>query len=443
MLEWAEPCDHWCLMVSAPTRSASPASVHWQMPVPHSVDRILGGVAGGIAREVGLETVWIRLSFVILFAIGGWGGLVYLVAWGFMAQMEYLGRGPTNDPVPKGRSSRRRGMGTALVVLALVIFFGGLPGVGADVMWPLGVLFAGMLLVSRQVGSDRLSAPKGRFGGLQLAGGVVLALGGVTLLLFSAFDSGQAGGLSGIIAGVMVAIGLVTLSAPWWWRMVQDLDKERQARVRSDERAEVAAHLHDSVLQTLTLIQKQGDDPQTMRNLARRQERELRNWLDPDRADRTGQSVRGQLDEMATEVEDLHGVPVEVVVVGDCLVTESVAAALAAAREATVNAAKHSGAGRVDVYVEITESQLEVFVRDTGVGFDPENVAADRRGIRESLQGRMARAGGSVTIYSEPGAGTEVEVSVPRPPTAGTPTPGPPMPTSEASSPTNEGHTNQ
>lgn len=428
MLVLADPCDHGDLMVSVPTRSAPGGSSHWQMPIPDSVDRILGGVCGGIAREVGLETVWIRLSFVILFAIGGWGGLLYLVAWGFMAQMEYLGRGPVGDSVPKGRSGSRRGVGTGLVVFALVLFFSGLPGVGSNLMWPLGVLFAGMLLVSRQVGTARLTASNGRFGTLQLVGGVVVALGGITLLLFSAFDSNNSGGLSGIIAGVMVAVGLVALSAPWWWRMVQDLDKERQARIRSDERAEVAAHLHDSVLQTLTLIQKQGDDPQTMRNLARRQERELRNWLDPDRADRSGQSVRGQLDEMATEVEDLHGVPVEVVVVGDCMVNEPVAAALAAAREAAVNAAKHSGAERVDVYAEIADSRLEVFVRDTGVGFDTDNIAADRRGIRESLQGRMDRAGGSVTIYSEPGAGTEIEISVPRP---------------QIASPTNEGRSDQ
>lgn len=426
MLEPSDPCDHGPPMVSVPTRSAPSDSPHWQMPVPDSVDRILGGVCGGIAREVGLESIWIRLSFVFLFAIGGWGGLLYLVAWGFMAQMEYLGRGPVGEIVPKGRSARRRGIGTALVVVALALFLGGLPGVGSNVMWPLGVLFAGVLILSRQVGGTRLGDTSGRFRTLQLIGGVVLALGGLTLLLFSAFDSQNSGGLTGIIAGVMVAIGLVALSAPWWWRMVQDLDTERQARIRSDERAEVAAHLHDSVLQTLTLIQKQGDDPQTMRNLARRQERELRNWLDPDRADRTGQSVRGQLDEMATEVEDLHGVPVEVVIVGDCLVNEPVAAALAAAREATVNAAKHSGAERVDVYAEIGENLLELFVRDTGVGFDPAQIAADRRGIRESLRGRMARAGGSVTIYSEPGAGTEVEVSIPRPP-------------GETDSPTNEG----
>ncbi len=417
-------------MVSAPTQSAGSGSSHWQMPVPDSIDRILGGVSGGIAREVGLETIWIRLSFVVLFAIGGWGGLLYLVAWGFMAQMEYLGRGPATEPVPKGRSGRRRGIGAGLVVLALIVFFGGLPGVGSDLMWPLGVLFAGILLVSRQVGTARLATTGGRFGTLQLIGGVVVALGGITLLLFSTFDSGNSVGMAGIsiIAGVMVAIGLVALSAPWWWRMVRDLDKERQARIRSDERAEVAAHLHDSVLQTLTLIQKQGNDPQTMRNLARRQERELRNWLDPDRADRSGQSVRGQLDEMATEVEDLHGVPVEVVVVGDCLVNEPVAAALAAAREAAVNAAKHSGAARVDVYAEVAESGLELFVRDTGIGFNVEAIAADRRGVRESLQGRMARAGGSVTIYSEPGAGTEIEISVPRP---------------EASNPTNEGPSDQ
>ncbi|MFT7599436.1 MAG: signal transduction histidine kinase [Acidimicrobiales bacterium] len=386
-------------------------SSYWQMPVPAQDDRILGGVAAGVAREVGIDVLWIRLAFLVLFAIGGWGALMYLVAWGAMAQVEYLGRGTVTVPVVKARTRPRRLAGVALITIGLIVFFAGQPGVGAEVMWPLGVVGAGMLIAWRQLAPGRQVDGLPR--SVRLAGGLLLALGGIALLLNWAV--GPDGGNVGVFAGIGVGAGLIGLSAPWWWRMVQDLDNERKARIRSDERAEVAAHLHDSVLQTLTLIQKQGEDPLAMRNLARRQERELRNWLDPDRADRTGSSVRGHLDELATAIEELHGVPVEIVSVGDCIVTEPVAAALSAAKEAAVNAAKHSGADRVDIYAEIGDRKIEFFVRDTGVGFDPALVAADRRGISESIEGRMERVGGAATIISDVGAGTEVEISVPRP----------------------------
>jgi signal transduction histidine kinase len=159
-----------------------------------------------------------------------------------------------------------------------------------------------------------------------------------------------------------------------------------------------------------------------MVTLARRQERELRNWLDPDRASRVGESIRGQLDQLATDVEELHGVPVEVVTAGDCLVDEGIAAALAATREATVNAAKHSGADQVDVYAEVSEDLVEFFVRDAGCGFSRDNVDEDRRGLKESIIGRMERAGGTAVVHSDPGEGTEVEISIvrraPAPPSA-------------------------
>ncbi len=175
----------------------------------------------------------------------------------------------------------------------------------------------------------------------------------------------------------------------------------------------MAAHLHDSVLQTLALIQK-VEDRQTAINLARRQERELRNWLDPGRASRFGGSIRGRLDQMASDVEELHGIPVEVVTVGDVLVDEPIIALLNAGREACVNAARHSGTKRIDVFAEVGDDDVTLFVRDTGKGFDPDTVDPDRRGLRESIVGRMERAGGGAMIYSEPGQGTEVELTIPR-----------------------------
>jgi signal transduction histidine kinase len=194
---------------------------------------------------------------------------------------------------------------------------------------------------------------------------------------------------------------------------------ERRERVRAEERADMAAHIHDSVLQTLALIQRSSDDPPEVRRLARVQERELRAWLFEDR-------VPGSLDApalatlatgvraTALAVEESHRVTVEVVVVGDCALDESVRALLAAGREAMVNAAKWSGAPTVSVFAEVEGERVSLFVRDRGVGFAPALVAEDRRGIAESIRARMQRHGGSAEIRSTPGEGTEVALSVPR-----------------------------
>jgi signal transduction histidine kinase len=189
---------------------------------------------------------------------------------------------------------------------------------------------------------------------------------------------------------------------------VRSLTEERAERIRSQERAEVAAHLHDSVLQTLALVQR-SDDPQQVAALARRQERELRAWLAGRPA---GQAARlaPALEAAAADVEDNHGVPVEVVVVGDRELDQAVEAVVAAAREAMTNAAKFGNGSTVDVYAECTDDALRVFVRDRGPGFDPADVPADRRGVRESIVGRMERHGGRARISSVPEGGTEVEL---------------------------------
>ena len=245
-----------------------------------------------------------------------------------------------------------------------------------------------------------------------LVGQQVLAAGGVIWWFAANVDIAASG--NAVVAAVAVAAGMAVLSAPWWLRLVNDLGEERRRRIRSEEMAEVAAHLHDSVLQTLSLIQRNADDPRTMVSLARRQERELRNWLDPGRASRSGGSVRGELDRIATEIEELHHVPVEVVVVGDRLVDEPIAAVLAATREAAANSARHSGAERVDVFAELVPDRFDVFVRDTGAGFDPGSIAVDRRGVRDSIEGRLARAGGTAVVTSSPGEGTEVLLLLPQ-----------------------------
>jgi signal transduction histidine kinase len=376
---------------------------YWQVPSGRDDERLLGGVASGIAAEIGIDPTWIRLGFVALFAIGGWGALLYLVLLGGFSFANYNGHGASGPPVPKGSSPLRRLVGTGLIVAGLAVFASGLAGFPQAVIWPVAMIGAGVILTLRR-GAGRS----------QIVGALVAALGAFALV--NAADVGPT--VSSPVVAAIVVVGVFVMSAPWWWRLVTDLDAERQARIRSDERAAVAAHLHDSVLQTLTLIQNGLNDgttdPQKMAHLARQQERELRNWLDPDRASRSGGSVRGRLDQIAGEVEQHHGVPVEVVCVGDVLVDERIDALLAAGREATMNAARHSGANRIDLFAEIRPDRIELFVRDTGKGFDPAAVGVDRRGLRHSVTGRMERVGGEARVHTGIGEGTEVELVLPR-----------------------------
>lgn len=208
----------------------------------------------------------------------------------------------------------------------------------------------------------------------------------------------------------VILVVLAILFGPWFVRLIRSLSFERAARIREQERAEVAAHLHDSVLQTLALIQTRSSDSAAVATLARRQERELRRWLFERPGSRAGDSVKTALEMAAGEVEELHGVPVEVVIVGDGAVDARVDALVQAAREAMTNAAKFAGSGRVDLYAEVEPARVEVFVRDRGVGFDPGSISPDRRGVRDSIIGRMHRHGGRVALHSAPGEGTEVDL---------------------------------
>ena len=222
------------------------------------------------------------------------------------------------------------------------------------------------------------------------------------------------------LAGVALLISaIVVLLGPWWLRIARDLVVERQARVRAEERADIATRVHDSVLQTLALIQRRADQPQQVIALARAQERELRSWLFDGRPPG---SIDGQVKTLADgirviqqEVEAQHGVAVEAVTVGDCALDDDLAALLAAAREATVNAVKWSGAPVVSLFAEVEPHEVSVFVRDRGKGFDPAAVPADRKGLAESVRARMARRGGTANIRSAPGEGTEVSLAMQSP----------------------------
>jgi signal transduction histidine kinase len=238
---------------------------------------------------------------------------------------------------------------------------------------------------------------------------------GIALVVAAGFvflqTTGALGAARDVLLALLVAVVVLgVILAPWIARLVRSLTQERAERIRSQERAEVAAHLHDSVLQTLAMVQRRAGDPGEVAALARRQERELRAWL----ADRPapGQAARlaAALEAAAAEVEESHGVPVEVVVVGDRELDPRHEAIVAAAREAMTNAAKFGEGSPVDVYAESSESRTQVFVRDRGPGFNTAAVPPDRRGVRESIVGRMRRHGGRGRITSSPGAGTEVEL---------------------------------
>ncbi|MGZ4672291.1 MAG: sensor histidine kinase, partial [Ilumatobacteraceae bacterium] len=197
-------------------------------------------------------------------------------------------------------------------------------------------------------------------------------------------------------------------------RLTTQLRDEERARIRDQERNDMAAHLHDSVLQTLALMQRAAADPRRMVMLARRQERELRSWLYDAKASAASGSLSARAEALAADVELVHGLPVDLVVVGDLDVTPAVDALLLAVREATVNAAKHSQADLVSIYIEVEQDTVTAFVRDKGIGFVPAAVGNDRRGIAMSIRDRIERVAGRAVLESAQGGGTEWELVVPR-----------------------------
>ena len=341
-------------------------------------DRVVAGVCAGIAQRLGVDPTLVRLVFTLLALAGGAGIVLYGATWLWMT-------------------------GNGLLAVVGLVAAGGLGlralGLSTHVAVALVLIALGLTVIWRRGGSLR---PDGA--PLSLAG-MLLVAAGVVVLLFQ-------GGTSSFLAPGAIAGALVLIAGPWLWHLAVERDAERAARIRTDERAEVAARVHDSVLQTLALIQRHAAEPKRIAALARRQERELRGWLYGDGA-APGETLAGALGEAAAQIEETYGVQVEVASGGDCPLDDDVRAVVLAAREAMQNAAKFSGVDEISVYAEAGSDGIGVFVRDRGAGFDRAVVPPDRHGLSQSIEGRLARAGGRATVTSAPGEGTEVELRLP------------------------------
>ena len=398
--------------------------------------RLLGGVAAGLGQHLRLPVLWIRAALLVLVAFGGLGAVLYAGFWLVLpAQRHVLDGTPGLDAATRqgrrgGRPQRKLAdygplVAIGAISIGVLLLITAMTG-QTLALGPL-LLGAGGIAVlwwqADQAQRDRWQDRSGRMhplravvggGGwaayLRIGVGLLMLISAI--MLFSLRSGSFEVALNVGLAAALGILGLGLMVGPWLFRLSSDLSEEREARVRSEERADVAAHLHDSVLQTLALIQRSAGDASTVSRLARSQERDLRSWLfsGPTGAATTFAEA---LREVAAAAEDAHGVPIEVVCVGDAPVTDLSQPIVLAAREAISNAARHSGASTIDVYAEVAPDGLNVFVRDRGHGFSLDEVAEDRQGLRSSIVGRMERHGGSAVVRSTPGEGTEIRLSLP------------------------------
>lgn len=368
--------------------------------------RLLGGVCAGLEPVLGVPVGLIRFAFLLGIVAGGVGILAYVAGVVLLPEAD----GP---PAP----ARHRDP-VELAAISTIIA-GGFLACRASGLWvadvvgfPGAAAAAGVALVwGRAEGRTAILA--GRGGPLRIAVGVSLVAGGAVAFLAATGDVGALG--RSLALGTVIIVGLLLLAGPAVGRLMSALRSERRERIRSEERAEMSAHLHDSVLQTLALIQVRAGDDREVQRLARRQERELRSWLQGRPPEAETATVADLVASLVAEIEDDHAVRVELVTVGDAPLDERLRALALATREAVLNAAHHAEVADVDVYLEVEPHQVTLFVRDRGKGFDPAATDPDRRGLAESVHGRMARAGGRAEVRSSSGEGTEVELTVPRP----------------------------
>jgi signal transduction histidine kinase len=386
-------------------------------------------VAAGLADRTGFEVSRVRLVVVVASLVTfGFGAVAYVAAW-----LLIPAAGAEGSIGSRARTDRR-GVAQAAGLASLVFVAIGITnllgaGYFGSVEWPLILCTAGLVLIwrnappaeqatMRHLAEPLLGLTTGRRhprAWLRVTFSLILLSAGADILA-SGHDSLRM--LRPLGGGVLVFAAVGILLGPWWLRIARDLVDERQARIRAEERADMASRVHDSVLQTLAMIQRRADQPQQVIQLARAQERELRSWLfdgkAPGSLDDEDLTLAGGVRRIQQEVEAQHGVTVEAVTVGDCPLDDELAALLAAGREATVNAVKWSGADVVSLFAEVEPTEVSLYVRDRGRGFDPAAVPGDRKGLAESIHARMARRGGSAAVRTALGEGTEVSLTMPR-----------------------------
>jgi signal transduction histidine kinase len=393
---------------------------------------MVGGVAGGLSARFGIDANLLRLIFAVLSIGDGSGFALYVLAWLVIPRQGEtisIGRRALGD-----RRTVALGLAIATVLGSILLALAALGlTFAANLIWPVSLGTTGLVVVWRAasdeektflrqvveqapvVGIPDRRTPRALI--VRVVVGVVLIAAGLGGLVATRHPTGAT--LDAVGSAAVVILGFLVMFGPWWLAVARDLSVERRERVRTQERADMAAAIHDSVLQTLALIQRSSGDPREVTRLARAQERELRAWLfdarppgsfDPALVTTLAEGVSV----IESEVEESHRVAVVTVVVGDCALTESMRALLAAGREATANAAAWSGAPTVSMFVEVEPNRVSMFVRDRGKGFDPADVGEDRRGISESIRARISRHGGTADIRSTPGEGTEVELVMPR-----------------------------
>jgi len=390
--------------------------------------RVLAGVCGGLAQATGIDVTLVRVAFVLLSLGSGIGILAYALGW-LLVPLE-----GEHTSIFSRSVTDRRGLRLVLAVvpaLVIVQVVAGALHLGylGSFSWPVFLALAAFILIRRNASEDErvwinedvlpmLHTDTGGQGRWSLAVRIVIGVAlGVAGLLALILGHSTGAAFRPVAGSLLVVAAIVVVLGPWWLSLLRDLLAERQARALAEERAEMAAHVHDSVLQTLALIQRSAADPRQVVRLARAQERELRSWLFDGRAPGSigdaATTLAEGVDLLQRQVESDHGVTVHVVVVGDCPLTDGLRALLEAAREAAVNAAKWSGVAQISVYAEVEPDAVMLYVRDRGCGFDPTDVPTDRQGIARSIRARMARYGGSAVIGSAPGRGAEVRLSLP------------------------------
>jgi signal transduction histidine kinase/phage shock protein PspC (stress-responsive transcriptional regulator) len=386
-------------------------------------DRWIGGVAGGLAEHFSAPVWVVRTAFVLAALIGGAGIVAYALMWVF------LPLDPDRSPSPETAGRPITGWDLTGVLGILALGLGvllGLAALGLPIrvsLWgPVLIVGAGVVLLWRQSddlqratirnragqGVQATAALSDRQGWIRVLVGIGLVLLGLVAVIGPQLDLATTG-RSMAAAGAVVA-GVVLIALPWISTWIKGLEAERYAAIRAEERAEMAARVHDSVLQTLTLIQRRADDPVEVARLARAEERALRSWLYAPVG--ASGSLGAALAEVVATAEADYDARIDLVTVGDAVVDDRLAALVAATREAVLNAAKHAGAP-ASVYAEVDADQVEVNVRARGRGFDPGTVDPDRHGVRQSIVARMAAVGGSASVRSAPGEGTEVRLVLP------------------------------